>query len=128
VSALRVLPGRLAVCRLPAGTPTELPAARPVSALVVRAGELTVVCGEDHAPAGARVQGGWRALEVAGPFELTGVTGVLAGLAAPLARAGISIFAMATFDTDVLLVQEDALEHAVAALRAAGHRVDDPAA
>jgi uncharacterized protein len=125
MNALAVLPGRLAVCRLPEGSSTELPAARPVSALVRRAGELTVVCAEDEAPAGARVQRGWRALEVDGPFELTGVTGVLAGLAAPLARAGVSVFAMATFDTDVLLVQEEALDHAVAALRAAGHRVDE---
>ena len=125
MTALAVLPGRLAVCRLPEDTPIELPAARPVSALVARAGELTLVCAEDDAPAGARVQGGWCALEVA-CSDLTGVTGVLAGLATPLAQAGISVFAMATFDTDVLLVQEEALEHAVAALRVAGHRVDDP--
>jgi uncharacterized protein len=124
VSALVVLPGRLAVCRLPEDADAALRPARPVSALVRRAGELTVVCAEDDAPAGARVQGGWRALEVAGPFELTGVTGVLAGLAAPLAQAEVSIFAMATFDTDVLLVQEDALDRALTALRAAGHTVE----
>ena|SRR5688500_12439203 len=41
----------------------------------------------------------------------------------PLARAGISILALATFDTDYLLVREPDLGRAVAALRAAGHHV-----
>jgi uncharacterized protein len=123
--ALRVLPGRLAVCRLPGDAEVALPAARPVSALVRRDDELTVVCAESWEPAGARVQGGWRALEVAGPFDLTGVTGVLAGLAGALAQAGVSVFAISSFDTDVLLVQEEALDRAVGALRGAGHFVSE---
>ena len=49
----------------------------------------------------------------------------MARLAAPLARAGISILALATFDTDYLLVRETDLGRALAALRAAGHRVGD---
>ena len=121
--ALTVRPGRLAVCRLAedAEAPAPLP---PLGAVVRRGSELTVVCGEDDAPAGASsVQGGWRALEVAGPFELTSVVGVLASLAAPLADAGVSVFVVSTFDTDVLLVQEGALDAAVAALRRAGHSV-----
>jgi enamine deaminase RidA (YjgF/YER057c/UK114 family) len=47
------------------------------------------------------------------PFE---VTGVLASLANPLAAAGISIFAVSTYDTDYVLVREDDLEAALAAL------------
>lgn len=120
---LTVLAGRLAVCRLPPGADAPAPAPRPLAARVRRADELTVVCSEDDAPAGARVEGGWRALEVAGPFELTSVVGVLASLAAPLAGAGVSVFVVSTFATDVLLVQESALDAAVAALREAGHRV-----
>jgi uncharacterized protein len=126
--ALDVLPGRLAVCRLDPDAPIALAPARPLSALVRRAGELTVVCAEDAAPPGGRVQGGWRALEVAGPFHLTAVTGVLAALAGALAAAGVSVFAVSTFDTDVLLVQEQVLDDAVAALRAAGHEVRWPRA
>ncbi len=45
----------------------------------------------------------------------------LAVLTAPLARAGISVFAISTFDTDYLLVQEKDLEEALVALSAAGH-------
>lgn len=121
---LTVLPGRLAVCRLPAGAEAPaLPVARPLAAVVRRFDELTVVCAEEDAPPGARVQGGWRALELAGQFDLTGTVGVVAALAAPLAEAGVSVFVVSTFDTDVVLVQEAALEAAVAALLRAGHSV-----
>jgi hypothetical protein len=51
------------------------------------------------------------------PFETTGVA---AAIATPLAAAKISVFLVATFDTDYLLVKEDALEGAIAALRASG--------
>ena len=51
------------------------------------------------------------------------MTGVLAGLTAPLAAAGISIFAISTYDTDYLLVREDDLGRAVRALRAAGYDI-----
>jgi hypothetical protein len=51
------------------------------------------------------------------------MVGVLAGLTAPLARAGISLFAVSTFDTDYLLVRDVKLHEALAALRAAGHDI-----
>jgi hypothetical protein len=50
--------------------------------------------------------------------------GVVASLANPLADAGISIFALSTFDTDYILVHEPELDAAVAALTGAGHSVD----
>jgi uncharacterized protein len=119
------VPGALAVARLEPDAP--LPAwAQPGGALhaVVRtAAETTVVCAQDAVPAGVRAERGFRALAVAGPLDFA-LTGVLAGLALPLARAGVSIFAVSTYDTDHVLVREDRLEDAVAALRAAGHRVD----
>ena len=63
------------------------------------------------------------ALRVAGtlPFSLSGV---LSGLTTPLAAAGVSVFAVSTFDTDYLLVPGDMLGPAAEALRSAGHRVD----
>jgi hypothetical protein len=51
------------------------------------------------------------------------LTGILAAIAGPLADAGVSIFALSTFDTDYVMVQEVKLETAVDALLAAGHRV-----
>jgi hypothetical protein len=61
-------------------------------------------------------------LQVAGPLEFS-LTGVLAAIATPLAEAGVSIFAISTFDTDYVLVKEAALGKGVEALRGAGHVV-----
>jgi hypothetical protein len=51
------------------------------------------------------------------------MTGVLASVLEPLATAGVSIFAMSTYDTDYVMVKEKSLAKAVKALRAAGHGV-----
>ena len=51
------------------------------------------------------------------------VTLILAALAGPLAQAGVSIFAISTYDTDYLLVKEASLQQALAALQSAGHRL-----
>jgi hypothetical protein len=124
-----VLGERLAICRLPAGAPVALAAASTSIAGVLRtAAETSVVCAERVAPAGARVSPGWCALEVAGPFELTGAPGVLSSLARPLAEAGVSLFALSTFDTDYLLVPWTELAAARSALEAAGHVFLDDAA
>jgi hypothetical protein len=90
---------------------------------ITRTGEeLSVVCREALVPEGIRAERGWRALRVAGVLDLSQV-GVLASLASPLAGAGISLFALSTFDTDYLLVQEQDLGRAVEVLVAVGHAV-----
>lgn len=117
---LAVLPGRLAVCRLePDVAPPEWAMGGALWSLTRTGDELSVVCEEGLAPEGVRREAGWRALMVAGPLEFT-LTGVLSAIAAPLAAAGVSIFAVSTFDTDYVLVKEERLADAVAALRAAG--------
>ena len=118
---LVLLPETFAVCRLPANAP--LPAwalAGPFCAITRTAEELSIVCVEEHAPANVLCQPGWRCLQVAGPLDFA-LTGVLASLAQPLAAAGVSIFAISTYDTDYLLVPDEALDASLAALRSAGH-------
>ena len=61
-------------------------------------------------------------MRVAGTLEFH-LTGILASLASPLAEAGISIFALSTFDTDHLLVKEGVLEPAIHTLKAEGHEI-----
>ncbi|HEY0152337.1 MAG TPA: ACT domain-containing protein [Longimicrobium sp.] len=119
---LTILPEALAVCRLAAGDafPPWLPA-HPFLSVTRTSDELSVVCTQDAVPAGVRFEPGWRALAVAGPLDF-GLTGVLASIASPLAAAGISIFAISTFDTDYVLVKAERLDDAVEALRRAGHR------
>jgi uncharacterized protein len=122
---LGVLDGLLAVCRLvPDARPPERPAGAALFSLTWTAGELSVVCPQEAA-AGDDVQRGFRALVVAGPLDL-GQVGVTAALAVPLAQAGVPILPLATHDTDYVLVRDDDLDRAIAALRAAGHEVDYP--
>jgi hypothetical protein len=121
---LRLLPGRVAVCRLPADAPVPPLPGGPLAAALRTHDELTVVCPEEAAPAGAEAEPGWAVLEVAGPFALTTTFGVLAALTAPLAEARVSVFALSVFSTDLLLVPAGQLQAAAAALRAAGHEVE----
>lgn len=65
---------------------------------------------------------GWRLLKVAGPLDFDAV-GILASIANPLARAGISLLAVGTFDTDYVLIQGERLDRAHETLVAAGHTV-----
>ncbi len=81
-----------------------------------------MVCREDLAPDDSRAERGWRAFSVAGPMDFA-LVGVVAALTVPLARAGISVFVLSSYDTDHVLVRAGALDDAVAALAAAGHTV-----
>lgn len=119
---LRVLPERLSVCRLPADAPWPVPTGPGLFSATRTGNEVSVVCGEDSAPQGARIEPDWRAMEVAGPMEFS-VIGVVSGLTAPLADVDVSVFVLSTYDTDYILVHAGALERAVEALRAAGHVV-----
>lgn len=76
-------------------------------------------------PEGLPKEGGWRALKLEGPFEFSTV-GVLISVAQPLAEAGVSIFAVSTYDTDYVLVKGEQLDSAVDALRERGHEVAAP--
>lgn len=120
---LTVLPDYLALLRLPPAAP--LPSWAVLSgffSLTRTSDELSVVCWAKDVPGDLSAEKGWRALKVKGPFALSEI-GVLAALAAPLAEAKVSLFAISTFDTDYLLVSEQQLPVAIAALRQAGHRI-----
>jgi hypothetical protein len=90
------------------------------------ADELSVVCRQDAVPEGIPCERGWRCLRLAGTIPFS-VVGVLASLTAPLAKAGISVFALSTFDTDYLLLKEEDLERAIDVLRRQGHTVQSGA-
>jgi len=120
---IRILPDRLAICRLPAQDPLPEWAARESLWSVTRTpDELSIVCPEASVPPEIQAERGWIALHVVGPLPLT-MTGVLSSLAEPLARAGITIFAISTFETDIILLRDLDLEKAREALSRAGHVV-----
>ncbi len=117
------LDGTFAVCRLTADAP--VPAwvgGGPFVSITRTADELSIVCRQEAVPAGVRCEPGWRCLRVAGPLDFS-LVGVLASLLAPLAEAGVSVFAVCTFDTDYLLVKQPDFPRAAEMLRQAGHAV-----
>jgi hypothetical protein len=119
---LEELPGRLAICRLEQGSALPEWALRsPFLSVTRTADELSIVCEEARVPDPVRVERGWRGFRVAGTLDFA-LTGILASLASPLARAGVSLFAVSTFDTDYVLVREADWERAREVLGAAGHR------
>jgi len=117
-----VLPGSFAVLRLAsdADVPVEL-LAPPFHSVTRTPAELSVVCPENAVAAGSRAETGWALLALAGPFPFE-MVGVLASVLQPLAAAGVSIFALSTFDTDYVLVKRERLADAIDALTAAGHQ------
>lgn len=123
---LSVLAGTMCVARLPpdAVLPDWVPDAAWCS-ITRTAEELSIVCEAVLVPPNVRQQGGWRLLQVEGPLDFA-LTGILSRIAAPMADAGISIFALSTFDTDYVLVSEAELGVAVSRLRESGIIVSGP--
>jgi len=124
VSRLTLMNGRFAVCRLATGS--EVPAwatGGGFVSLTRTADEFSVVCGEEAVPQGIQSERGWRILQMAGPLDFA-LTGVLVSITRPLADAGVSIFAVSTYNTDYVMVKEDRLSDAIRALEAAGHHVE----
>ena len=83
--------------------------------------ELSLVCPEKMLIQSENSSPNWKCLKVAGPLDLK-LTGILAGLSDTLEKAKISIFAISTFETDYLLIQEQVLETAKTALESAGYK------
>jgi hypothetical protein len=122
---LELLPDVYAVCRLDKNARVPDWASRgPFSSITRTAGELSVVCPDARVPAGVKKESGWKVLMVEGPLD-SSLTGVLASLTGPLAREGISVFALSTYDTDCLLVKKEQLEKAVQVLGAEGYDVEE---
>lgn len=118
---LTLRPWRLAICRFDAGAPLPSWVFHDGATLwcVMRTPEeMSVVCAEDDLPPSVtRVERGWRAFSLAGPIPFD-ETGVMASLVSPLAKAGVPVFVLSTYDTDWLLVRESNLAKARAVLEA----------
>lgn len=121
---LEVLDPTLAICRLAADAhvPEWANGPGPFLTLSRTSDELSIVVPQDRVPAGVRCERDYRSLKVRGPLPLN-LVGILASIATPLAEAGLSIFAVSTYDTDFILVKAAVLDSAVGVLRRAGHDV-----
>jgi len=85
--------------------------------------ELSLVCRTADVPAGAIARDdGWRGFRIEGVLDFS-LIGILSKLSGILAENKIGIFAVSTFNTDYILVKEQNLERAIAALKEKGYRV-----
>lgn len=119
---LVALPGTYCVARGTADASPPEPPATGFYSLTRTRDETSLVCADGSAPKGWTVKGGWRILQVAGVLDFSEI-GILASLSSTLAEAGVSIFAVSTWDTDYLMVADTDFESAVTALTDAGHRI-----
>lgn len=120
---LQEFPEKLAVVRLPPGS--EIPTWAESSSLfsiTATATETSLVCAGRNVPTKQVAHKGLTAFAVQGPLDLT-LVGVLAGLLAPLAEEGVSVFTISTYDTDWILVPVLDAERAAEAWRRQGHTV-----
>jgi uncharacterized protein len=119
----RQLPEIFAVCQLPAYAPIPEWASRGEFFSITRTSqELSIVCQEANVPEKVKAEKDWACLKLEGPFPFA-ETGVLLSFVAPLSEAGVPIFAVATFNTDFVLVKREFLSRALHVLKQAGHQL-----
>ena len=123
---LMVLDGSYAIHRFAPRAPIpEATFSSPFYNITTTDEELSVVALEGFLIMSEETDGGWSVIKVNGPLKLT-LTGVMAGLSATLAEAGVSLFAISTYDTDYLLIKTIALEKARQAFQARGYEFREP--
>jgi uncharacterized protein len=84
--------------------------------------ELSIVCPIKNIPGEYASGPRWVCLKLEGPFPFS-QTGVLLSFIEPLSSNGIPIFAISTFDTDYVLIQEEFARAALETLQRAGHQL-----
>ncbi|HEY9636576.1 MAG TPA: ACT domain-containing protein [Coleofasciculaceae cyanobacterium] len=120
---LTVLTERLVICRLdPQAAIPHWATLASFFSISRTADELSIVCPEHCVPSDVTCERGWSALKFDGSFDFA-LTGILVAVAVPLAEAGVSIFAVSTYDTDYVLVKESQLDLAISVLSKQGHHV-----
>lgn len=124
----RQLPGPYAVVRLAPDAP--IPAWASLSdstegdfiSVTRTADELSIVCPAADVPPDVHSPHRWICLKLEGPFPFS-LTGVLLSFIEPLSTNDIPIFAISTYDTDYVLIQEEFGRPALGLLQKAGHEL-----
>ena len=84
--------------------------------------ELSLVCLQERIPAGVKIDAGWTCFKFLGPFAFD-EAGVLLSVIRPLSENGIGVFALSTFNGDVLLLKQEDVEAGLGLLKGAGHSI-----
>jgi uncharacterized protein len=119
----RQLPGLYTIVRLAPDAPIPGWATKGDFTSITRtAEELSIVCPADNIPKDVDPGPRWICFRLEGPFPFS-QTGVLLSFIEPLSDNEVPIFAISTYDTDYVLVQEEFVGAALDALQAAGHEL-----
>ena len=84
--------------------------------------ELSLVGPSEQIQGMDKIESGWTAFKVHGPFAFD-ETGIVAELSRILAEREIGIFVISTFDTDYILVKQENADSAAQAWASAGHEI-----
>lgn len=116
----RLLTGTYAIVRLaPNAVVPEWATKGDFTSVTRTSDELSIVCPTDSLPPEVHSAYRWVCMKLEGPFAFS-QTGVLLSFIEPLSKNGIPIFAISTYDTDYVLIQQEFMS-ALALLREAGH-------
>jgi len=119
----RCLPGTYSIVRIASDSPIPNWATKGEFHSITRTtDELSLVCPTENIPPDVHSPHRWICLKLEGPFPFS-MTGVLLSFIEPLSRNGIPIFAVSTYDTDYVLIQEEWAGAAMNALERAGHEL-----
>lgn len=87
--------------------------------------EISLVCRTECTPARTlEREDGWRGFRIEGTLDFS-LIGILSPIAAILAENKIGIFAVSTYNTDYVLVNEENFDKAMTALGAAGYEITE---
>ena len=115
------LAGSYAIVQLPHDAPIPDWATRGEFTSITRTtDELSIVCLTNNLSPEVSSPHRWTCRKLEGPFPFS-LTGVLLSFIEPLSKNGIPIFAISTFDTDYVLIQEAHVEPALRYLQEAGY-------
>ncbi len=116
----RSLPGLYAIVHLaPNALVPDWATKSGLSSITRTSEELSIVCPIDNVPPEMHSPHRWTCLKLEGPFPFS-QTGVLLSFIEPLSTNGVPIFAISTYDTDYVFIQEE-FAWSLDLLREAGH-------
>jgi hypothetical protein len=119
----RLLAGQYAILRLAPDVPAPEWVVKSEFVSITRTpDELSIVCPVESIPPDINFDLRWICLKLEGPFAFS-QTGVLLSFIEPLSNNGVPIFAVATYDTDYVLIPQDHTQQALDLLRGAGHEL-----
>lgn len=119
---LCTLPYLFSVCQVQEDV--SLPLGREYCFTACTKNEISLVCKTEDVPSFTlQREDGWRCFYVKGPLDFS-LIGILARISGLLAEAGISIFALSTFNTDYLLVKQAHWADALDVLAKSGYVIE----